>query len=109
MTDWIVTLLVGAACIILGIMNMCGNVSTLHSYHRRRVKEEDVVPFGKKIGLGTLLCGAAIAGYSVLSMLTLLVESPVLIPLATAVLIVGLAVGAAFVLYALFKYNKGIF
>ena len=109
MTDWIVTLLVGAACIILGIMNMCGNVSTLHSYHRRRVKEEDILPFGKKIGLGTVLCGASIATYSILSMFTLRAENPTLTILATVVLIAGLAVGAAFIFYALFKYNKGIF
>ena len=109
MADWIVTLLVGVVCIILGIMNMRGNISSLHAYHRRRVREEDKNPFGKKIGLGTLLCGAAIVGYSVLSMLAQSVEAPAFSVAATVVLIAGLGVGVAFILYALFKYNKGIF
>lgn len=89
MTDWIVTLLVGVVCIILGIMNMRGNISSLHAYHRRRVREEDKIPFGKKIGLGTLLCGAAIVGYSVLSMLAQSVEAPAFTVAATVVLIAG--------------------
>ena len=39
---FIVTLLIGIACIVIGIMNSMGNVSMLHSYHRSRVSEEDI-------------------------------------------------------------------
>jgi hypothetical protein len=41
----IVTFLVGVVCIVLGISNMRGNISSLHSYHRSRVSEEDRSPF----------------------------------------------------------------
>lgn len=51
MPAFIVTFIIGVVCIILGISNMRGNISSLHSYHRHRVSEEDRIPFGKKGGL----------------------------------------------------------
>ena len=47
MSAFIITLLVGVICIVLGVSNMRGNISSIHSYHRQRVKEEDKIPFGK--------------------------------------------------------------
>jgi hypothetical protein len=58
MPAFVVTALVGIVCIVLGISNMKGNISSLHSYHRSRVSEEDRIPFGKKVGLGTIIIGA---------------------------------------------------
>ena len=46
-TCWVV----GATCIVLGIINMCGNINTLHAYHRKRVRPEDVKKLGKLVGL----------------------------------------------------------
>ena len=63
----IVTFLVGVVCIVLGISNMRGNISSLHSYHRSRVSEEDRIPFGKQVGLGTIIVGIGIIVFSVLS------------------------------------------
>ena len=34
---------IGIVCILLGISHRKGNLSALHSYHRKRVKEEDVL------------------------------------------------------------------
>ena len=50
MPAFIVTALVGVVCIVLGISNMKGNISSLHSYHRNRVSEEDRIPFCKNSG-----------------------------------------------------------
>ena len=52
-----VTIGLGILIIIIGIVNMTGNISTLHSYHRHRVRPEDIKPFGRLVGLGTLLIG----------------------------------------------------
>ena len=42
-------LLVLGICIsVLGIVNIRGNISTIHSYNRRKVKEEDVPNTGKR-------------------------------------------------------------
>lgn len=39
---------------ILGIINMTGNISSLHWYHRHRVTEGNRKPFGKLVGLGNI-------------------------------------------------------
>ena len=105
----IVTFLVGVVCIVLGISNMRGNISTLHSYHRHRVSEEDRIPFGKKVGLGTMVIGVGIIIFSVLSTATLYTENNIFILIGTAVLIVGIVAGLIISFKAMIKYNKGIF
>ena len=77
----IVTFLVGVVCIVLGISNMRGNISSLHSYHRSRVSEEDRIPFGKQVGLGIIIVGIGIIVFSVLSSVTLYTENDIFIKL----------------------------
>ena len=105
----IVTFLVGVVCIVLGVSNMRGNISTLHSYHRHRVSEEDRIPFGKQVGLGTMVIGVGIIIFSVLSTVTLYTENNIFILIGTAVLIVGIVAGLIISFKAMIKYNKGIF
>ena len=105
----IVTFLVGVVCIILGISNMRGNILSLHSYHRSRVSEEDRIPFGKQVGLGTIIVGIGIIVFSVLSSVTLYTENDIFILVGTAVLIIGIILGLVISFRAMIKYNKGIF
>ena len=105
----IVAFIVGIVCIVLGISNMRGNISTLHSYHRHRVSEEDRIPFGKQVGLGTMVIGVGIIIFSVLSTVTLYTENNIFILIGTAVLIVGIVAGLIISFKAMIKYNKGIF
>ena len=105
----IVAFLVGVICIVLGISNMRGNIDTLHSYHRQRVSEEDRIPFGKQVGLGTMVIGIGIIIFSVLSTVTLYTENNIFILIGTAVLIVGIVAGLIISSKAMIKYNKGIF
>ena len=105
----IVTFLVGVVCIVLGISNMRGNISSLHSYHRHRVSEEDRIPFGKQVGLGTIIVGVGIIVFSVLSTVTLYTENNVFILTGIAVLSVGIFAGLVMSFKAMIKYNKGIF
>ena len=105
----IVTFLVGVVCIVLGISNMRGNISSLHSYHRSRVSEEDRIPFGKQVGLGTIIVGIGIIVFSVLSSVTLYTENDIFILVGTAVLIIGIILGLVICFRAMIKYNKGIF
>ena len=109
MTSYIVAFLVGALCIVLGISNMRGNISSLHSYHRHRVSEEDRIPFGKQVGLGTVIIGIGIIIFSVMSAVTLYTENNIFTLIGTAVLIVGIVVGLIMSFKAMIKYNKGIF
>ena len=105
----IVAFLVGVVCIVLGISNMRGNISSLHSYHRSRVSEEDRIPFGKQVGLGTIIVGIGIIVFSVLSSVTLYTENDIFIFVGTAVLIIGIILGLVISFRAMIKYNKGIF
>ena len=105
----IVTFLVGVVCIVLGISNMRGNISTLHFYHRHRVSEEDRIPFGKQVGLGTMILGISIIIFSILSTLTLYTENNIFTLIGAVVLIVGIIVGLIMSFKAMIKYNKGIF
>ena len=105
----IVVFLVGIVCIVLGISNMRGNISSLHSYHRSRVSEEDRIPFGKQVGLGTIIVGIGIIVFSVLSSVTLYTENDIFILVGTAVLIIGIILGLVISFRAMIKYNKGIF
>ena len=52
-----IAMLVGAVLVGMGIYNIKGNISSLHSYHRSRVKEEDRLPFGRLVGIGNITMG----------------------------------------------------
>lgn len=105
----IVSALVGVVCIIIGISNRKGNISLLHSYHRKRVSEEDRLPFGKMVGLGMIIIGIALILMGGLSFMATILQESVYSFIGTVTLIVGLAVGLGISFYAMIKYNKGIF
>ena len=109
MVEYIVAFLVGVVCIVLGISNMRGNISSLHSYHRHRVSEEDRIPFGKQVGLGTMIIGIGIIIFSVMSAVTLYTENDIFILLGTVLLIGTIIIGLVISFRAMIKYNKGIF
>lgn len=99
--DNLMLLVSGSFISILGIMNIKGNISTIHSYNRRKVKEEDVLKYGKAIGTGTLIMGASFVLSFIISFWNESIVEFILLP--------ALAVGLGFMLYGQFKYNKGIF
>ena len=109
MPAFVVSFIVGIICVILGISNMRGNISSLHSYHRHRVSEEDRVPFGKRIGLGTIIIGGGIMAFGGLSIATLYTDDQIFTLIGTGVMISGLVVGLFISFAAMIKYNKGIF
>ena len=100
---------VGVILCVIGIRNMKGDISTLHSYHRSRVKEEDIKPMGRLVGIGTIICGASVIAYSALLFVTIKTGIDVFTLIGTGVMIAGIAVGLAFNFYAMKKYNGGVF
>ena len=109
MVSFIVFLLVGIACIVFGILNTKGNISSLHSYHRDNVREEDKLPFGRLVGTGLLIIGSALIVFGALLLITELTSNPLYILIGTVLLVVGLFVGLGISFYAIKKYNKSIF
>ena len=102
-------LIIGVICIILGISHKKGNISALHSYHTKRVSKEDILPFGKLVGLGTIIIGIALILTGGLFFASDALRQSVLYVVGNVVLIVGLVVGVGICFYAMIKYNKGIF
>ena len=102
-------MILGVAIIVMGILNVKGNISTLHAHHRRRVSEENRLPFGKMVGAGTIIVGFSLFFSGVLQAVTYFTNNPVFGKIGVALLIVGLVVGCTIMFVAMFKYNKGIF
>ena len=109
MPAFIVSALVGVVCIALGISNMKGNISSVHWYHRKRVTEENLLPFGKTIGLGTAVCGGALMASGLFTFASQKTQLAVLATAGNVIMVAGLVVGLGITLYAMIKYNKGIF
>ena len=66
--DHIALLILGIFIAIIGIVNIMGNISTIHSYNRRKVREEDVPKYGRAVGTGTLIIGVSlIAAFVIVS------------------------------------------
>ncbi|MBQ7922825.1 MAG: hypothetical protein IJ325_09675 [Clostridia bacterium] len=99
--DNIAMLILGLFISALGIVNIMGNISTIHSYNRRKVSEEDIPKYGKAVGTGTLIMGASfVVGFAV-SFLSELLMVVIVLP--------ATVIGLGFILYGQFKYNHGIF
>ena len=109
MITFIVLLIFGSFIIGMGVVNMRGNLSTLHSYHVKRVTEENRLAFGRLVGGGTALIGVSIILYGGCFLIYEKTGSDLPILIGTLLMIVGIVVGLAISIYAMMKYNKGIF
>ena len=78
-----------------------GNISTIHAYNRRNVKEEDIPKYGKAVGTGTLIMGISL----VLGFIASLWSEEMI----AYIVLIGVVVGLGFILYGQFQYNGGIF
>lgn len=99
--DHLLLLILGIFLSTLGTVNIKGNISTIHSYNRRKVKEEDVPKYGKAVGTGTLVIGVSL----MLSYLVTFWNTDAIDYIVLPALVIGLA----FILYGQIKYNHGIF
>ena len=109
MAEFITVLGFGILISILGIINMTGNISSLHWYHRQRVTEENRKPFGRLVGLGTLVIGISMICYAALSLIAEITEKNIFVIFGSGLLISGIVLGLGLSFYAMIKYNKGIF
>ena len=108
MRELLVPVIIGLIVIAVGIMNMMGNINTLHSYHRKRVAEEDRLPFGRRVGAGTIIVGSALVIKSVMQFASEKANSPALDTVGTVILAAGGLVGFIIIILAMMKYNKGL-
>ena len=104
----IVSILVGIACLVIGILNRKGNISMLHSYHINNITEENKAPFGKIVGTGMFIIAGSLIIYGGLFIPAELTKENIYMTIANVVLVVGLVLGLGICLYAIKKYNKKI-
>lgn len=99
--EQLMLLILGLMISVIGTINIRGNVSTIHSYNRRRVRDEDIPAYGKAVGTGTLIIGISL----VLGYFALFWSEKAM----AAIILPATAVGLGFLLYGQFKYNGGVF
>ena len=92
----------GFVFILLGIFNMCGNIGSIHWYNRRKVTKENQKAYCLVMGLGTLIIGITLIA-------TTIVQVLVGVEQGAFVILGGVVIGFSLMLYAQFKYNKGLF
>ena len=109
MTETVMIIIFGALISVLGVINMTGNISSLHSYHRKRVSEADRKPFGRLVGLGTLIIGASILANGVLTLVYEKTQLSIYTFIGSVMVIAGIISGLIITFIAMIKYNKGIF
>ena len=109
METFIITAILGLLISVLGAVNMTGNISSLHWYHRQRVSEENRKPFGRLVGLGTLIIGISLILFGTLFWISESIQLGALVTVGAVALVVCALVGLAISFYAMIKYNKGIF
>ena len=107
--QYALTFTVGAILIILGISHTKGNISSLHSYHIKNIKEEDILPFGKRVGIGNIIIGISIILYSVLMAIFETLKIKMLLAASIFVLLIGILIGIVIALRAIIKYNHSLF
>ena len=99
--EYLPLLILGIILSTLGIVNIRGNISTIHSYNRRNVKEEDIAPYGRAVGTGTLVIGASLL---LAYLVTFRNEAAI-----DYIVLPATVVGLALILYGQIRYNHGIF
>ena len=109
MEDILIPALLGLLLMTIGFSNCKGHLSTIHWYHRRRVTDENKPVFGRLVGTGTMLAGGAVILYSGCTFLSKQTANEIWLAGGAALLLIGIAAGLGISLYAMIKYNKGIF
>lgn len=102
MSKYLSYLILGLLLVFLGVTNIRGNISSVHWYNRRKVREADRLKYGRWMGAGTCTIG----GSMVLSaLLGYLLRSNAV----DYLLLAGCGIGLLLILYAQLRYNRGIF
>lgn len=109
MDSFIVPVIIGIILIVIGVQNTKGNIKTLHRYHRKRVTEEDRLPFGRKVGAGTIMTGCSVILLAFARIAADKLNRPFLETAGTVIAAAVMITGFAVITIAMFRYNKGLF
>lgn len=99
MDTFILVAVAGLMFVLAYLIGVKGKIQLMHDYHYQRVKEEDKKAYTQTIGVGLSIIGIILLLY--------MIPTPTMI--GTLILIVGFTLGLGVMVYAQYKYNKGIF
>ena len=105
----IIDILLGVGCLVIGIMNMKGNISMLHSYHTNNITEENKIAFGRLVGTGMIIVASSLIISGGLFIPAEMTKQKIYITVSNIKLFVGIGLGLLICLCAIKKYNKNIF
>ncbi|MBO5015129.1 MAG: helix-turn-helix domain-containing protein [Bacteroidaceae bacterium] len=100
--DSVEQLAIGILLTILGIFNMKGNIASIHWYNRRKVTKENQKPYCLCMGLGTLIIGVGMITSGIIQVFAGVEVGAIFIA-------ISVVIGLVLMLYAQFKYNRGLF
>ena len=106
--DWM-PVIIGVFLIVFGILNLLGDLRSIHWYHRQRVSPEDQKKYGRWFGSGSVTIGVGILLFGVLSLCSADGQAAVWTIIGSVFLTVSLVIGLGLMVYAMIRYNRGIF
>ena len=109
MIEGIVIIVISLIVFLIGCSNSKGNISSLHSYHTKRIEEENKIIFGKKVGRGMRIVSLGLIFYGATFILEEVYNNIQIITYCNYAGIIFGALGLIVCLSAIIKYNKGLF
>ena len=109
MAAGISVIFLGLIFIAIGVSNIMGNISSLHSYHRSRVAPEDIKPLGRCVGIGMIACAVGCITFGVLNIIADKIANDALIVIGGGVMVAMIIIGCVISIASIIKYNKGLF
>lgn len=100
--EYVSMIVIGILICSLGIFNIQGNIASIHWYNRRKVSKEDQLPYARLMGIGTFIIGITM-------ILSACIQTLGNIELGAQMILIGIVIGLTIMIYAQYKYNKGIF
>ncbi|MBP3398622.1 MAG: helix-turn-helix transcriptional regulator [Erysipelotrichaceae bacterium] len=93
---------IGIILILFGVFNLKGNIDSIHWYNRRKVTKENQIPYCRLHGFGSIIIGSVM-------IISAIVQAVGYVEIGGLITLAGVIIGLSLMLYAQFKYNKGIF
>lgn len=109
MTAYVAPIVLGAMLSLLGILNMTGNIRSVHLNQRINIIPEDIDMFSKLIGIGTLTVGISCILFGILEILHDLFYYKIFIIVGIIIISLGSIIGCGICIYSILKYNFGFF
>lgn len=102
MAERIAMIALGVLMILLGVLNVRGDLSSIHWYNRRKVAAKDRPAYGRCMGAGSTAIGGSLLFTGILQL-----AHPA--EVWYWITLLGVILGLGMMLYGQIRYNRGIF